>query len=145
MKVRECMTGQPLTIKAADPIQSAAKIMRECDVGFLPVLSEDKLVGALTDRDIVIRACAMGFDLANHQCQEIMSSNPQSCSPETSLEEAAQIMSQAKVRRLPVLQDGKLVGLLSLGDLAVATKGNEEMSGTVLEHVSEPIGPKCVM
>jgi CBS domain-containing protein len=145
MKIRECMTGQPLTVKAADPIQGAAKIMRECDVGFLPVLSGDKLVGVLTDRDIVIRACAMGFDLGNHECQEIMSGDPQTCSPETSLEEAAKIMSQAKIRRLPVLQDGKLVGLLSLGDLAVAAKGQEEMTGTVLENVSEPIGPKCVM
>ena len=145
MKIRECMTGQPITIQANESIVNAAKIMRECDVGAVPVLLEDKLVGVLTDRDVVIRGIATGLDLNTHQAQEIMTPNPKTITPEAGFEEAARIMGDAKIRRLPVVEDGKLVGLVSLGDLAVAHKGHEDVCGLVLENVSEPIGPKCAM
>ncbi|MDP1808072.1 MAG: CBS domain-containing protein [Actinomycetota bacterium] len=139
------MTPRPTTIQAAQSILSAAKTMRECDVGAVPVMVEDKLVGILTDRDIVVRGVATGLELENHQVQEVMSLEPKTVKPDTSFEEAAQIMSEAKVRRLPVAEDGKLVGLISLGDMAVAHKGHEDMCGVVLENVSRPIGPKCAM
>ena len=145
MYVRECMTGQPMTLQATQSIQSAAKTMRECDVGVIPVLVEDRLVGILTDRDIVVRGIATGLELENHQIQEIMTLDPKTVRPGTSFEEAAELMAQAKVRRLPVVEDGKLVGMISLGDMAVAHKGHDDLCGVVLEHVSEPIGPKCVM
>lgn len=145
MKVRECMTGQPITAQASDSIHRVAKIMRECDVGAVPVLLNGNLVGILTDRDITIRAAGTGLDIEHHQAQEIMSSDLLMVSPDMELEEAANIMADAKIRRLPIVLDSKLVGLISLGDLAVATKGHEQLCGTVLENVSEPIGPKCVM
>lgn len=145
MNVRDCMTPRPTTIQAAQSIQSAAKTMRECDVGAVPVMVEDRLVGILTDRDIVVRGVATGMELENHQVQEVMSLEPKTVTPDASFEEAAEIMSEAKVRRLPVAEDGKLIGLISLGDLAVSHKGHEDMCGQVLEHVSEPIGPKCAM
>ncbi len=145
MKVRECMTGQPITAQADNSIQRVAKIMRECDVGAVPVLLNDKLVGILTDRDITVRGAGTGLDLEHHKVQEIMSSDLLTISPDTELEEAANIMADAKIRRLPIVLDRKLVGLISLGDMAVATKGHEELCGIVLENVSEPIGPKCVM
>ncbi len=145
MKVRECMTGQPITAQASDSIHRVAKIMRECDVGAVPVLLNGNLVGILTDRDITIRAAGTGLDIEHHQAQEIMSSDLLMVSPDMELEDAANIMADAKIRRLPIVLDSKLVGLISLGDLAVATKGHEQLCGTVLENVSEPIGPKCVM
>lgn len=145
MNVRECMTGQPMTLQATQSIQTAAKTMRECDVGVVPVLVEDRLVGILTDRDIVVRGIATGLELENHQIQEIMTLDPQTARADTTFEEAAETMSRAKVRRLPVVEDGKLIGMVSLGDMAVAHKGHDDLCGVVLEHISEPIGPKCVM
>lgn len=145
MKVRECMTGQPITAQGSDSIERVCKIMRECDVGAVPVLQNDKLVGILTDRDIVTRAAATGLDLEHHKALEIMTTDVLTISPNAELQEAADIMADAKIRRLPIVLDGKLVGLISLGDLAVASKGHEELPGMVLENVSEPIGPKCVM
>lgn len=145
MKVREIMTGQPITVQSSDSIQRAAKIMRECDVGAVPVMQNGSLVGLLTDRDIIVRGAATGLDLEHHKALEVMTTDLLTISPDTELEEAADIMGDAKVRRLPILLDGKLLGLVSLGDLAVAGKGHEELCGTVLENVSEPIGPKCMM
>lgn len=145
MNVRDCMTPTPTTIQAAQSIQSAAKTMRECDVGAVPVMVEDRLVGMLTDRDIVVRGAAMGLELANHQVQEVMSPKPEIVTPGASLEEAAEKMSESKVRRLPVAEDGKLIGMITLGDMAVAHKEHNDMCGEVLERVSSPIGPKCVM
>ncbi len=145
MQVRECMTGKPLTAQNDDSIQRVAGVMRECDVGAVPVLNDDELVGILTDRDITIRAAAAGLDLQAHQAEEIMSTELLTISPTTDLAEAADLMADAKVRRLPILESDELVGLVSLGDLAVAAKGQEEICGSVLKQVSEPIGPKCVM
>jgi len=145
MKVREVMTGQPLTAQGSDSIMRVAKIMRACDVGAVPILSNDKLVGILTDRDITVRGTATGLNIEHHQAQEIMSSDLLVISPDAELEEAADIMADAKIRRLPIVLDSKLIGLISLGDLAVASKGHEQLCGVVLENVSEPIGPKCSM
>lgn len=145
MNVRDCMTAQPITAQANEPIQRAAKMMQECDIGCLPILNDDRLVGLVTDRDIVVRAVAGGLDLANHQVQEIMSRDIKTTTADTSIENAAQTMAAAKVRRLPVTEDSKLIGWLSLGDVAVASRGHEELCGSILENVSEPIGPKCVL
>lgn len=145
MKVRDCMTAQPITAQGTDSIQRVARIMRECDVGAVPILMDDHLVGILTDRDIAIRAAATGLDMQHHRAQEIMTSDLLTVTPDTDLEAAADIMSDAKIRRLPIVTEDKLLGLLSLGDLAVASRGREELCGFVLEHVSEPIGPKCAM
>ena len=145
MNLRECMTDHPTTVQATQSIHSAAMLMRERDVGFLPVLVADRIVGLLTDRDIVIRAVATGLDLDNHQVQEVMTTAVTTASPDTTFEEAAQIMSDAQVRRLPVIIDSKLVGIVSLGDIVVAHQGHEELCGSILESVSQPVGPKHIM
>lgn len=144
MNVRECMTESPTTIAANESILSAAKTMRECDIGAVPVVVDDRLVGVLTDRDIVVRAAALGLELEDHQAQEIMSVEPKTVTPDAQLEEAADTMAEAKVRRLPVVDDGTVVGVVSLGDMAVAHKGHDEPCAATLQHISEPVGPKCI-
>ena len=142
MKANDCMTREPRTVQATQSINKAAEIMRDRDVGTVPVLSDSKLVGILTDRDIVVRGIAPHLDLESHQVQEIMSSDPQVASPDTAVEEVAKLMSDLKIRRLPIVEDGMLIGLVSLGDIAVSHSGHNEMCAQVLENVSAPARPE---
>lgn len=119
-----------------------ASSMKDLNVGFMPVLDSNILVGVVTDRDIAVRAVADGMDIENTSIGEIMSSDLHVVSPDTNLDEAANIMEQFKIRRLPVVdENGMLVGVISLGDIAVRSKNIEE-AGEILEQVSEPSRPE---
>ena len=142
MQVREVMTPDVECARPNASIQEAARKMRDLDVGPLPVCGEnDRLVGMVTDRDIVIRAIADGHDPKTTQIQDIMTPDVIYCFEDQGLEEATQLMKESQVRRLVVLnRDKQLVGIVSLGDLAVKT-GDEDLSGETLGHVSEPALP----
>jgi CBS domain-containing protein len=132
-------------VECANPstsIQEAARKMRDLDVGPLPVCGEnDRLVGMVTDRDIVIRAIADGHDPKTTRIQDIMTPDVVYCFEDQDLEDAAQLMKESQIRRLVVLnRDKQLIGIVSLGDLAVKT-GDEGLSGETLGHVSEPALP----
>ncbi len=142
MKANDCMTREPRTVEATQSINKAAEIMRDRDIGTVPVLSDNKLVGILTDRDIVVRGIASHMDLESHQVQEIMSADPQVASPDTGVEEVAKLMSDLKIRRLPIVEDGMLIGLVSLGDIAISHSGHNEMCAQILENVSAPTSPE---
>ena len=132
--VKDGMTANPRTIGPSTSVQEAAKLMRDDDVGSLPVVEGDKLVGILTDRDIVIRAGAEGrFDAT---AGELASRELVTVDPEQPLEEAARLMAQHQVRRLPVTEeDGRLVGMLAQAD--VATHGGEDArTGQMVEEIS---------
>jgi CBS domain-containing protein len=132
--VKDVMTANPRTIAPSTSIQEAAKLMRDDDVGSLPIVENDKLVGILTDRDIVIRAVAEGrFDAT---AGELASRELVTVDPEQPLEEAARLMAQHQVRRLPVTEeDGRLVGMLAQAD--VATHGGEDArTGQMVEQIS---------
>ncbi|MHB8840602.1 MAG: CBS domain-containing protein [Candidatus Aquicultor sp.] len=142
MNVSDIMTKNPESAQVTDSIMDVASMMRDINVGFMPILDGNILVGVSTDRDIVIRAVADGMDIENTSIGEIMSSDLHVVSPDTSLDEAANIMEEFKIRRLPVVdQDGLLVGVISLGDIAVRGQNIEE-AGEVLEQVSEPSRPE---
>src|ERR671923_694655 len=106
-------------------MKDAALAMREEDAGFLPVVADGQLVGVLTDRDIVLRCIAEGTtDPVEGTVGEVMSTEVKAVSPGLDLEDAAQLMANAQIRRLPVVDDsGALVGVLSHGNLVQATKG----------------------
>lgn len=140
MRIDDCMTREPSTVQATQSINKAAEIMRDQDIGTVPVMSDSKLVGILTDRDIVVRGIAAHLDLENHQVQEIMSADPQVASVDTEIEQVARLMSDSKIRRLPIVEDGQLVGVVSLGDIAIAHGDHEEMCAHILESVSSPLG-----
>jgi len=138
MQVREVMTPEVEVISPETTLAEAAQKMKTLDVGPLPVGERDRLVGMVTDRDITVRATAEGRDPKTTKVREVMTEQVFYCFEDESIEQAAEIMERAQIRRLMVLnRDKRLVGIVSLGDLAVET-GEEELAGEVLERVSEP-------
>jgi CBS domain-containing protein len=138
MKLKQIMTNNIATIHLEDTLEAAARIMRDRDVGFLPVYEGLELVGVLSDRDIVIRAVAEGISTKATLSRLLITIPAISCFEDQSVEDAAQLMHENQVRRLVVLdrKSKQLVGVVSLGDLA--THVGEKMSGEVLQHVSVP-------
>jgi len=139
MKVREAMTARPECVGPDDTLDQAARKMKNLDVGPVPVCENDRLVGMLTDRDIVVRCVAEGQDARSAKVRDAMSEGVEYCFEEDDVQEAARRMKDKQVRRLVVLnEDKRLVGIVSLGDLAVETGGDEETAGKTLEAVSQP-------
>jgi CBS domain-containing protein len=138
LKIREAMTQK---VRIASPDQSiaeAARLMAECDAGVLPVGEEDRLVGMITDRDIALRAVALGKS-PDTPVREVMSKEVLYCFEDEDAEHVARNMSDVKVRRLPVLNRKKrLVGIVSIGDLAQSTKA--ETTGRAVAGISKPGG-----
>lgn len=138
MLIRDIETQQPKTVRPDCTLQNAALIMRQMDVGSLPVCDGEKLVGMVTDRDIAIRGVAVGLNPGTTPVQDIMTRRIIYCHEEQEVEEVARLMEEKQIRRVPVLDNNKkLKGILSLGDLAVRGH-NMTMAGEVLERVSEP-------
>jgi CBS domain-containing protein len=137
MKISDVMTPNPRTVKLSDDIQVAARIMREEDAGSVPVVSEGRVVGMVTDRDIVVRAVADGdFDCT---IEDVCTADVVCATPEMSTADGAELMGEHQVRRLPVVDgDERLVGIVSLGDLAVK-EGRDARTGETLENISEGV------
>jgi CBS domain-containing protein len=137
-KIREAMTQK---VRIASPDQSiaeAARLMAECDAGALPVGEDDRLVGVITDRDIAIRAVALGKG-PDTPVREVMSKEVLYCFEDEDIEHVARNMGDEKVRRLPVLNRKKrLVGIVSIGDLAQST--NTDTTGRTVADISKPGG-----
>jgi len=122
-------------------LDDAAARMKDLDVGLLPVCDQNRLVGMLTDRDITVRATAESLDPAIAQVRDVMTREVIWCYEDEDVSVVSQKMKDRQIRRLPVMnRDKKLVGIVSLGDLAVET-GDEQLVGSVLEAVSDPNRP----
>jgi CBS domain-containing protein len=117
--VRDAMTQEPRCLDASEPVVEAAKLMRDGDIGAVIVTEADTVSGIVTDRDIVVRAVADGQDPDEARVGDVCSSDVKTLAPEDDLSEAVEQVRSANVRRLPVVEDGKPVGILSLGDLAI--------------------------
>jgi len=115
-------------------------MMLNDDVGSAPVCQGDKVLGIITDRDIVIRAIATGKDPKATTVGDVMSTNVVYVSPETDVHEAADKMALYQVRRLPVIEQGRLVGIVSLGDVALEHIHKDE-AGEALGEICEPVNP----
>jgi CBS domain-containing protein len=115
--IRDVMTENPQSVDASATVQEAAQIMADKDIGAVLVVENDGVQGIVTDRDIVVRVIAKG-EGPDASVREAATSDVESLSPDDSIEDAIQKMEQADVRRLPVVEDGKPVGIVSLGDLA---------------------------
>ena len=138
MQVSEAMSNDVKIAGPDQPIRDAARLMIEIDCGCLPVGQNDRLVGMITDRDIAVRAVAAGKS-AKTAVREIMSSEVKYCFEDDDLNEVVQNMADIKVRRLPVLNhDKRLVGMLSLGDIALTDGAGS--AGSALCGISEPGG-----
>jgi CBS domain-containing protein len=141
MQIREVMTKGVEVVRPDETLQNAAQKMKSIDVGPLPVCDGDRLVGMITDRDIIVRATAEGRDPKTTPVKEAMTPGIVYVYEDQDIEEAASLMKERQIRRLVVLdRNKKLVGILSLGDIA-ADHRDDKLSGDVLESVSEPSEP----
>ena len=137
MKINEIMTPECQTCDVNDPVAKAAQLMTQNDYGSTPVSKDDRLIGMVTDRDIVTRGVAEGRDLNNAKVGELMSDNIYYCYDDQDCNDVAQNMGDLQVRRLPVVnRDKKLVGVVSLGDLS--TRAPKEGAGAALNEISQP-------
>jgi CBS domain-containing protein len=141
MKVNEIMTTDFEKIDAASSLCDAAEKMKAFNIGFLPIHDGDKLIGLVTDRDIVVRGLAEGFDPRSTPVKDVVSSDIVYCYEDESVEDAARLMEDNQVRRLIVVDHNHApVGIVSIGDIAVKS-GQEQLAGEILERVSEPATP----
>jgi CBS domain-containing protein len=134
--VRHAMTESPQTARPDLNAADAAGLMRDLDVGVIPVAEGEKLLGLVTDRDLVLRVLAERKDPMEVRLGDIATSSPITVSPDDRLSTARDLMSEHRVRRLPVLKGEHLVGILSLGDIALADS-SERAVGEALEEISE--------
>jgi CBS domain-containing protein len=141
MQVREIMTRDVEIVDSNAVLKEAAGKMKKLDVGLMPVCDGEKLTGILTDRDITIRATAEGRNPSRTKVSQIMSTDVAYCFEDQEVEEAVSLMEAKQIRRLPILsRDKRLVGVVSLGDIAVHT-GDRNLAGETLQEVSEPATP----
>src|SRR6266540_3659133 len=125
MKLKEIMTQNVQVVHPNDTLQDAASKMRDNDIGFLPVCDGDRVLGVVSDRDLIIRALAEGRDPGEMIGKELMTSPVLYCDEDEDVKEAAQLMQNNQIRRLIVLNgDKRLVGVVSLGDLATNGPSN---------------------
>ena len=120
MKIRELMTSAPVAAELSDPVSAAAKAMREHGIGAVLVTDQGKLVGLVTDRDITVRVLAQGRDPRDVPVSEIASREIVVIGPDDDTEDAARLIAERAVRRIPVVEDGVAIGVVSLGDLELA-------------------------
>lgn len=134
--VQEVMTSNPTSVEAGRPVVEAAKIMKQEDVGIVPVVEGDRLVGTVTDRDIALRAVAEGKDPQSTNVREIATTDLVTVDPQQDLDEALGLMASHQVRRLPVVEGGRLVGIVAQAD--VAREADDKKTGDLVENISQP-------
>src|SRR5215813_12244465 len=134
--IRNAMTENPRSISQSASVVEAARLMREEHIGSLPITDDEKLVGMITDRDITTRVVAEAGDPKQTSVGEVYSQNLISIEPDQDLDEALQLMARHQVRRLPVVENGRLVGIVAQADIALSEK--EKKTGELLEAISEP-------
>jgi CBS domain-containing protein len=138
MKISEVMTREVRMVGPDHTIADAAKLMAELDAGVLPVANSERLVGMVTDRDIVIRGVAAGLG-PKAKVSEVMTDDVKYCYEDDTCENVAKNMGEIQVRRLPVLsREKRLVGIVSIGDLAVTMGPDGEAIGDTLAGISRP-------
>ena len=134
--VRDAMTEDPRSIGKSVSVVEAARVMREQDIGSLPITDDEMLVGMITDRDITTRVVAEAADPNLTSVEDVYSRDLISVEPDNDLDEALQLMARHQVRRLPVVEDGRLVGIVAQADIAL--RENETKTGELVEAISAP-------
>ena len=142
MKIQDIMSAEPNTVTADTPISEAARLMKDHNVGMLPVVESEgshRLVGVVTDRDITIRHVAEGH-LSDCPVREAMTDNVSTCKPDENVDRVMSLMAQEQVRRIPIVDDrGDLVGVVSQADI-VLESGNGKKAEETVEQISRPYG-----
>ena len=134
MNICDIMTDKVVSVSSDEPVSVAARLLKRHNVGSLPVCdSAGRLRGIITDRDIVTRCIALGSDPDSTSINEVMSRAIVTASPSASVDEAVQLMSRDQIRRLPITEDGKLVGMVALCDIARHSNCQMEASAALCE------------
>lgn len=134
MKVKDIMSKDVVIANSNDSVLTVAKLMKHHNIGVIPVVENaKKVLGMVTDRDIVLSLADYNFDLANTAVQKLMSDKVYSVRPEADLSSALALMKKQQIRRLPVIEEENLVGMLSIGDIAVHSDYMQEMSEAITE------------
>ncbi|WP_346897504.1 CBS domain-containing protein [Clostridium sp. UBA7503] len=139
MKVKEIMSKDVACLTPEDSIEKAAQLMKQYNVGSIPVCSNKMINGIVTDRDIALRSVASGQDSTQTKVRNIMTSNPTVGTPEMDVHDAAEIMSREQIRRLPIVENNSLVGIVSLGDISLEPILSDNAQDA-LKSISEPTG-----
>ena len=137
MKLKEIMSKEIASLSSEDSIKKAAQLMKQYNIGSLPVCKQQSLVGIVTDRDIALRSVAVGQNSNQQAVSEIMTANPVVGTPDMDVHEAVQLMSEKQIRRLPVVDNNSLVGFVSLGDISVEPK-LQDNAEQALKNISQP-------
>ena len=136
--IRDAMTEDPRSIGASASVVEAARLMREEHIGSLPVTDDEQLVGMVTDRDITTRVVAESADPKTTSVGDVYSRDLISVEPDKDLDDALRRMARHQVRRLPVVENGRLVGIVAQADIAL--RDDEKRTGQLVEAISEPSG-----
>lgn len=137
MIVKDIMSKDIVSLNSEDSIERAAQLMNQFDIGSIPVCNQEKLVGIVTDRDITLKSVAAGVNTNQQKIRDIMTSNPVTGSLDMDIHDAAKIMSEQQIRRLPIIQNNNLVGIVSLGDISLEPN-LQDNAEEALKNISEP-------
>ena len=139
MRVSEIMTRDPKTAQLDCTLEEIAALMKAEDVGAIPVIDDDReLIGIVTDRDIVIRCIADGKEASDTTVEDILSEDLTTIEPNADVQEAARLMAEKQIRRLPVVKDGELIGMVSIGDISVKHE-DDKTTGETLQKISRGV------
>lgn len=139
MKVKDIMSTDVVCLSRDDTVEHAAQLMQQNDIGSIPVCEGATVIGIVTDRDITLRSVGAGGD-AYQTVGQIMTPNPVVAQPETDVHEAARLMSANQIRRIPIVQQGSLVGIVALGDISVEPQ-LQDNAEEALKSISQPGHP----
>lgn len=139
MNLSDIMATEVVTCGPNETVYQVAQKMQQNNIGSCPVVENDKLIGIVTDRDITTRAVAKGMDVKSQKVNDIMTRDPFTAEPSWSLEEACELMSERQIRRLPIVENDRLVGMVALADLAIDLE-EEEVVADTLVNISQPVG-----
>lgn len=138
MKVKDIMSSNVSYVEPSAKLTDIAKMMKDKDVGSIPVIQNDTIKGIITDRDIVIRAISEGKDINQVTAEQVMTADPVVIESSEPIDRAANMMYEYQIKRLPVVSKGKLVGIIALGDLAIESIHMDE-AGEALSGISRGI------
>ena len=140
--VSEVMTRSPRSLRPTDTVVQAAQAMEELNVGVIPVCEGDKLIGMVTDRDIVVRGVAQGLDVKTTTLADVMSSHVRTAREDEDVEDVLDTMGENQIRRMPVVDaQGGLIGILSIGDIAAKDPDVDADVAASLGNISSPAEP----
>jgi CBS domain-containing protein len=136
LKIRDIMSRQIASLNTDDSVEKAAQLMKAYNVGSIPICAQNSVVGIVTDRDIALRAVANGED-GSEPIRDVMTANPIVGTPDMDVDDAVRLMSEKQIRRLPIVENNNLVGMVSLGDISIEPK-LQDNAEIALKNISKP-------